>query len=189
MKKRLALTIMGIASVALIIGTLVLTLGAAPGQKTREEIHRVAQDYYQFLSDFFIWPVEYRHLRKLPEDVKKRIAERNGKRERELAAGKAVPPNAKGNEPFTESEEVDGIQGIGSGAKVLSIENLRPIGYNKMRGDVIFWEWMQFARFVGIRLLRFRKTGELSLSAKCHLRKKMENGRSWRDYPQRRSTT
>lgn len=81
--------------------------------------------------------------------MKKRIAERNGKRERALAAGKAVPPKAKGNEPFKESEEVDGIQGIGSGAKVLSIENLRPIGYNKMRGDVIFWEWMQFARFVG----------------------------------------
>lgn len=143
-KKALIFLLAGIVALGLAFGAATLLIGAAPDRKTTQEIAQVVQDYYSFLSAYQVWPTEYRHLKKLPDDVKKRIAKTNKAKVRELTAGQEGESWARSTgEIFTGGYEPYGEREIDGGSIVLSIEDLGPAGFNKVQANAIVWSWQQ----------------------------------------------
>ncbi|MDI6716960.1 MAG: hypothetical protein QME63_08465 [Actinomycetota bacterium] len=120
--------------------------------KEIQEIERVVGEYYDLLFTGDVWPDEYRHLKKVPDDVKKKIYEDGRARALKLTAGEHGKMIANIGGLITTYEELK-QQKIGGGSKVLLLEDIefmRPEGVDvsdKVRLNAVIWSWIQEAHF------------------------------------------
>lgn len=94
-------------------------------------IQGAVKEYYAATSTMALWPREYRHLTKLPQDVKKKVIQERLKRLRDIIG---EPLLSRQNYPRLLSTVFDDSdQAFGYSVGALSLKDIRVVGFYKVR--------------------------------------------------------